>query len=165
MAEGNLTRKGFAGVQEGVNQLLDLQSANPPPRLDDLDVMVLVQQRFKVGRINHIMNQFGIDRPPGLTKEAKAQLLVNKMPRPELMKLLNEAELPPPAPEGKSETCDDKAAEAAEEKAEEPPATKRPRLQASDSPTRADLEKKSMRELREMLKALFIKTKSRGKRI
>ena len=64
--------------------------------------------------MTQILEEFDIERPCGLTKEANAQLLVNKMPRPVLMRLLNEAVLPP-APEGESETCDDKAAEAAEE--------------------------------------------------
>ena len=47
---------------------------------------------------------------------------------------------------------------------EEPPPPKRPRLQASDSPSRADLAQKSIGELCEMLKELFIKTKSRSKK-
>ena len=57
--------------------------------------MVVVQERFKVGRMDQVLKQFGIERPRGLTNKGKAKLLVNMVPREELMKLLNEAALPP----------------------------------------------------------------------
>ena len=80
---------------QDVKDLLGSQNTHPTPRPDDLEVMVVVQERFKVGRMDQVLKQFGIERPRGLTCKAKAKLIVNQVPREELMKLLNEATLPP----------------------------------------------------------------------
>ena len=153
MDESQKTRNDIAGMHEDLKTLAAAQSANPAPHptpcTGELEAMVLVLDKFRVGRMNQILEQFAIQRPRGLTCKAKAKLIVEQVPRLELMKLLNEATLPPPpAPDGE---------------AAEPPA-KCSRLQAPDSPTRADLEKKSMRELREMLKERFIKVRSHSKK-
>ena len=67
MTENQQTREAVAEVRVGVEKLLDFHEKSPPPRLDDLDVMELVQERFKVGRMNEVLEQFDIERPRGLT--------------------------------------------------------------------------------------------------
>ena len=54
-------------------------NAHPPPRLDDLDVMQRVQERFNAGRMNEILAEYGIERPRGITCTDKAKLLVNRV--------------------------------------------------------------------------------------
>ena len=98
--------------------MLELHQTNAPPRLDELDVMELVSERFKVSRMTAVLDQFKIKRPRGLANKGKAKLIVNQVPREGLMKLLNEATLPP-SRDG--------------EATEEPPPAKCPRTQASGS--------------------------------
>ena len=59
-----------------------------PPR-DDLALMEKVMLNINVGRMNEILNQFKVVRPAGVKKAGKAKLIVEHVPRDELLGLLS----------------------------------------------------------------------------
>lgn len=94
--DGDKTRNDVAGVanqctsmQADVAAIREAMVGQPPIVIPgQLELMEAVQNTFKVGRINELLLQFGIDRPPGVNKNGKARLLAEKAPTPELLALL-----------------------------------------------------------------------------
>ena len=76
------------GLQTSVDKLLEYHEKVPPSNPDDLDLMENVLNKFKVGRMNAILQQFNVERPVGVKREGKAILIVKNVPRSELLKLL-----------------------------------------------------------------------------
>ena len=54
--------------------------------------MERVLNKFKVGRMNGILQQFNVERPAGVKREGKAALIVKSVPRDQLLKLFDSPE-------------------------------------------------------------------------
>ena len=94
MMEGERTRTTVEercdGLEAKVDKLLEYHEKVPPSNPGDLDLMEKVLNKFKVGMMNGILQQFEIERPAGVKREGKAALIVKHVPRTELLKLLVE---------------------------------------------------------------------------
>ena len=106
--DGNQTRVQLEGVEEGLHErldsmetslgkLLDYHDTAPPSNPGDLQLMARCLKQIKVRRMNEVLAKFG-DRPVGLKKEDKAALLIERVPRDDLLRLLGspEAHVEPP---------------------------------------------------------------------
>ena len=79
-------------LERKVDKLLEHHEKIPPSSPDDLDLMERVLNRFKVGRMNAILQEFNIERPAGLKREGKAALIVKTIPRDRLLNLFESAD-------------------------------------------------------------------------
>ena len=98
MTEGERTRTTVENrcdvLEDKVDKLLEYHEKVPPSNPGDLDLMEKVLNKFKVGMMNDILQQFKIDRPAGVKREGKAALIVKNVPRTDLLKLLEERPSP-----------------------------------------------------------------------
>jgi len=78
-----------------IDKICEYHEKVPPSNPDDLDLMERVLNKFKVRRMNAILQQFNVERPDGVKREGKAALIVKNIPREELLKLLEAPEDPP----------------------------------------------------------------------
>ena len=79
----------FDGLEADVNRLLEYHEKAPPSTApDDLQLMARILKEVKVGRMNAILKDLRIPRPRGLKKEDKATLIVDTMPRDQLLRFL-----------------------------------------------------------------------------
>ena len=96
--DGNQTRVQLEGVEEGLHgrldemeyrlgKLLEYHEEAPPSKPGDLQLMARCLKQIKVRRMNEVLAKFG-DRPAGLKKEDKAALLIERVPREDLLRLL-----------------------------------------------------------------------------
>ena len=74
--------------------MLEYRDKVPPSNPDDLDLMVKVFNKYNVGRMNVILQQFDVDRPSGVKTEDNSSLVAKKFPRDQLLKLLESPEEP-----------------------------------------------------------------------
>ena len=99
--DGNQTRLQLTSVEEGLHARLDdisqrvdaLRQQNPPATSalaspGDLQLMARVQKSFKVARMNAILEECSVERPPGMKMADKAALIVEKVPRDRLLNFL-----------------------------------------------------------------------------
>ena len=99
--DGNQTRLQLTSVEEGLHARLDdisqrvdaLGQQNPPATSalaapGDLQLMARVQKSFKVARMNAILEECSVERPPGMKMADKAALIVEKVPRDRLLNFL-----------------------------------------------------------------------------
>ena len=79
-------------LEQKMDTLLEHHERVPPSNPDDLELMERVLNRFKVGRMNAILQEFKIERPAGVKREGKAALIVKTVPREQLVKLIASTE-------------------------------------------------------------------------
>jgi len=101
--DGNETRVQLSVVEEGIHTRIDAMSsrldrvldcAEPPPsQAGDLQLMARLQKLCKVGRMNSLLKEHGIQHEVGLKVADKAALLVQKVPRDRLLEILANPQL------------------------------------------------------------------------
>ena len=98
MDESQRTRatieKGYDTLGSKCDKILAYQEKVSRPNLHGVDLMAKVYNKYNVGRMNTILQQFDVDRPSGVKKEGKASLIVKNIPCDQLLELLESPEEP-----------------------------------------------------------------------
>ena len=80
------------GLRSSLDKILEYHERVPPSNPEELDLMERVLKKFKVGRMDNILNQFNVERAAGVKRERKAALIVKNVPRDQLIKLFESPE-------------------------------------------------------------------------